>query len=453
MSKSVHEAPTVEMTEAEMWSGDLPGVLARQAQALGAVTRRVASFGPNESFEAIYLVGPEANRFVLHTHREAFSHDKGWTPMIGEVLGRGLLNMDGAEWAWHRKMWNPAFTQAYMERYLPLMQRIIAQRTARWVERGEVDLYQEAREITFDVAASALAGVERGPESERMQQLFYTLIAGGPRMAVQTYDEYMREALGARAELDSLLLNLIAARRAQPADAGHDVLGLIVHARDENGEALSDEQVLGHLNILLVAGHETTTVLSAFTLYLLATLPEQRARVEAELAALASETQGTASGATDAALSVEAARQLKVLDNFVKETGRLHPPVFNVPRGVVEEVEFGGYTLPVGTNVRLGLAACHRLPDVFANPDRFDPDRFAPPREEDKKTPYGLVTFGGGPRSCIGVNFANIEVKALAAHVLRHYRMAFAGDQPPLQVGFTATVIPNGVPMRILPRA
>ncbi len=445
MSRPLREAPAIEHDEEDVWSGRFPQVLARQALEHGPIFRRVMPAGPDGGFEAVFLVGPEANKLVLHTHRDAFSHDKGWTPIIGEIMGRGLLNMDGAEWAWHRKMWNPAFTQAYMERYLPLMQQIVAERTAHWAERDQVDLYQEAREITFDVAASALAGVRRGPESERLQRLFYTLLTGGSLDAQdQDYEAYERAAMAARAELDELLLRLIAERRAQPAEDSRDVLGLIVHARDEDGQMLSDAQVMAHLNILLVAGHETTTVLSAFTLYRLATQPGHRARVEAEL----DELLGTGS----APLTVDAARRLKALENFIKETGRLHPPVFNVPRGVVEEVEFGGYTLPVGTNVRLALAATHRLPSVFADPEVFDPDRFAPPRDEERKTPYGLVTFGGGSRLCIGINFANIEVKALAAHVLRSFRLEAVEDHPPAQVGFNGMVLPGGAPMRVRPR-
>jgi retinoid hydroxylase len=248
--------------------------------------------------------------------------------------------------------------------------------------------------------------------------------------------------MAARLELGQTLRRIIAERRASPAEVQpRDVLGMIVRARDENGEALSDEQVLGHLNILLVAGHETTTMLAAWVLYYLATMPAQRARIAAELAGLAGDSQ--------APMTVEMMRGMKHLDNFIRETGRLHPPVLHVPRGVLEDVEFAGYTIPAGTQIRLALAATHHLPEVFANPEEFDPDRFAPPRDEEKRTPYALVTFGGGSRICIGINFANIEVKALAAHVLRHYQMEPVRAAPPVQAGFITTVIPDGLPMRI----
>jgi cytochrome P450 len=103
--------------------------------------------------------------------------------------------------------------------------------------------------------------------------------------------------------------------------------------------------------------------------------------------------------------------------------------------------------------VLVSLAACHRLPDVFANPDTFDPDRFAPPREEDKRTPYSLVTFGGGPRICIGINFAQIEVKAMAAHILRHYSLTPVPDQQIQQVYYGPTAeLPNGILLRVTRR-
>ncbi|MBF6591211.1 MAG: cytochrome P450 [Ktedonobacterales bacterium] len=445
MSQPLSAAPVAQFDPMLFLTGGLPSAMASIAQQSGPLFRYVMRYGPDAQREIVFLVGPEANKLVFNTERESFSHERGWTPIIGDTMGKGLLNMDAAEWARHRKMWNPAFTQSYMESYLPLIWRVIAAQTATWAERGEVDIYQESRDITFAVAATALAGIAPSEEVQRLRALFYLLIPHQMMASEAAYEEYERKARQAKAELDTTLLRLIAERRAAPASAApHDVLGMIVHARDDQGMGLTDEEVLGHLYILLVAGHETTTTLGAWALYYLATLPEQRARVEAELSALLEDDTSP--------LTVQAARGLKVLENFIKETGRLHAPVLNVPRGVVRDVAFAGYTIPAGTQVRLALSACHRLPTVFARPEAFDPDRFAPPREEERRTPYGLVTFGGGPRLCIGVNFANIEVKALVAHVLRTYTLEATMDQPPLDLGFITTIIPTGMPMRVTPR-
>ena len=148
-------------------------------------------------------------------------------------------------------------------------------------------------------------------------------------------------------------------------------------------------------------------------------------------------------------MSIEALRAAKVLDAFIREAGRLYAPVINVPRGVVKDFEFAGYTVPAGTQVRLALAAGHRLPHVFANPDVFDPDRFAPPREEDRRHPYALATFGGGSRVCIGMNVAQVEVKALAAHVLRSYTLQPIEGQTPVHAGHWTVVLPRGMWMRV----
>jgi cytochrome P450 len=145
-------------------------------------------------------------------------------------------------------------------------------------------------------------------------------------------------------------------------------------------------------------------------------------------------------------------RSMKQLDYFIREAGRLYSPVLHVPRGVVKDFEFAGYHVPAGTQVRLALAAGHRLPHIFANPDTFDPDRFAPPREEDRQAPYSLVTFGGGSRICIGINFAQIEVKALAAHILRTYDLSPASAEATPHAGFWTADIQNGIWLHVTRR-
>jgi cytochrome P450 len=440
MSKGLADLPEIQLDGDDIMSGRLAGRLAQMAIEHGPIFKWVIPNGMDAG-EYVFMVGPEANRFVLHTGREHFSHDLGWTPIIGDTLGKGLLNMDPPEHTRHRKMWNPAFTSAAIEAYLPVIERVVAARTAAWPGRAEVDVYDEAREITFDAAAAALAGFTPGPQVDDLRRLFYTLIHGFDPGDDASFEAFLQRAMSARDELAGKLMALIAERRARPEDAQpRDVVGMIVRARDEDGRPLRDEQILAHINILLVAGHETTTPLSAWVLYLLATMPEQRRRIEAEIDSLL---------AAGASLTVEALRGMKQLDNFIKETGRLYPPVINVPRGALSEFTFGGYTIPAGTPIRLALGAGHLLPQVFAEPRRFDPDRFAPPREEDRRTPYGLVTFSGGARICIGINFAQIETKALAAHVLRHYRLEAVEGQRIVHAGHWTALLEHGIRLRV----
>lgn len=437
-SKPFEELPVVTLPPD--YARVLPQWVARQALQHGPIFRVIY---PWSGVAPVYLAGPAANRFVLHTGRAHFSHERGWTPIIGEMLGKGILNMDGAEHGRDRKMMNPGFTIAYMARYLPIMTRIIAERTADWALRSEVDLFQEMRRITFDVAAEALIGFRTGAEVDRMRELFMTLIYQDWGGAL-TREELAARFMAARRELQETLLLRIAERRAHPTD---DILGMLVRGRDEDGTALDDAGILGHVNILLVAGHETSTTMASWLLYLLATHPDYLARVRTEIATLTGP-------APDAPLGLDAIKALRVLGNALTEAGRLWSPVANGPRGVVAAFDFGGYHVPAGVQARYSIAGGHWLPTVFAEPGRFDPDRFAPPREEDKKTPYALVPFGGGPRICIGVNFAQVEIKALAAQVLRRYDLTPVAEHEAAQI-YTPTIgsPSEGIRVRVRVRA
>jgi cytochrome P450 len=442
MPKTINDLPTVTFP-AEDYPRDMPLYLAEVAERVGPIFRR--EWEPGRY--VVYMVGPEANKCVLLTHRACFSHDLGWTPIIGEFLGKGLLNTDDPLHAVHRKMMNPAFTVAYMEHYLPIMERVIRERTRDWVARGVVDVYQEARKITFDVAAETLVGFRAGPEVDQLRQLFSAILQGDFEDEDETPEQFWQRMLLVGGQLSQRLREMIDARRhAPPGTEYNDILTTMVHARDDEGHTLTDEQLLGHVNILLVAGHETSTALSAWLLQELATHPDYLARVRAELAEIVPDPEQP--------LTMEQIKALRVLGNAVTEAGRLHAPAGNVPRGVVRDFEFHDYVIPAGTRLVYSIAASHYLPWVFAEPRRFDPDRFAPPREEDRRTPYGLVTFGGGPRICIGINFAQVEIKALAAHVLRRFDIAPAegGAVEMHYYGPTGT-IPGGVPMRVTSRA
>ena len=382
--------------------------------------------------DLVYLVGPEANRFVLLSNRPKFSYHEGWGRLYGvvDVYGDGLLTMDGTEHTKHRQMMNPAFAISYMGRYLPLMNRIIRQRIATWTALGETDVYQEVRKITFDVVAEALAGFKTGSEVDLFRKLFVHLLMQGMRARTSRLKD----------EVSRLLQVKIRERREHPTD---DVLGLLVQARDEQGNPLSDEQLIAHINILLVAGHETATSLSTWLLYLLSQHPDYLQRVLVEQEELLGMDMDPTLGDI---------KQMKALDNALSEAERLYPPVGNGPRGVLEDFVFNGYHIPAGSYIFYAIAATHLMPSIFAEPAKFDPDRFSPPREEHKKTPYSLVGFGGGPRICIGINFAKVEIKAMLSHILRRYHLELMPDQEITQF-YRATGMPlHGIKMRIYER-
>lgn len=398
---------------------------------------RTNSFG----LDIVYMVGPEANKFILQSDRLKFSHHMGWGQLFSvvDMFGDGLLTMDGPEHDAHRKLMNPAFTIAYMDRYVPLMNRVIRDRIENWGERGEIDIYDEARKITFDVAAEALTGLRTGPEVDQFRDVFMQILMLG--MTATSQEDFDTRLVALHERLDALIRPKIAERRANPTD---DILGLLVTATGADGQPLSDERIIAHANILLVAGHETSTSLTSWLFALLAQHPEATQRIlDEQLAIIGPEGEP----------SLADIKAMHDLDNVLLEAERLFPPVSNGPRGVVEAFDFGGYHVPEGTYILYSIAASHLIPEVFHNPDTFDPERFAPPREEHKRTAYSLVGFGGGPRVCIGINFAKVEIKALVSQALRRYDLELVPDQSLVQF-YRVTAVPlNGIRLQVQDRA
>lgn len=415
MSQSIDSLPAVRIVTGDGEQSDYLPQLVEAYREHGPIFRTIFRAG----FQPVTMIGPEANKFLMLSHRNHFSNAKGWS--FGSFFGNGLLNIDDPEWTRARKILNPAFTMTYLARYIPLVEHIIAARSRKWPECVEIDLFEEAKIITFDVVAETVAGYPSGPEVDHLRALFDMRLHAFASFQ-ETWAQFRKRMQPVEVELNAILHAQIARKRKAPTD---DILSLLVQTRDENGAPMTTAQILGHLKILLVAGHETTTTLAAWLLYLLATHPDYAARVQQEIDTVLQTTGGV--------VTLAAIKHMQVLGRAVTETGRMYSPVVNIPRGVVKPFEFGGYMIPEGTLVRCALAAGHRLPQFFDDPDTFDPDRFAPPREEDKRIPYSLVIFGGGPRTCIGLNLAMIEAKTLAAHVLSRYTLESSMAQPPIQ--------------------
>jgi len=199
---------------------------------------------------------------------------------------------------------------------------------------------------------------------------------------------------------------------------------------------MSDDLIRDQLLTMLIAGHDTSTALLAWALYLLGAHPGAMARARAEVdAVLGRQTP-----------AIEHAGQLPYLDQVVKETLRMYPPIHVGTRTAAMDLEFNGYHIPAGTRVLYSIYLTHRDPRHWPDPDRFDPERFSP--EQNKaRAPYAYVPFGGGPRICIGFMFAEVEVKIVLARLLQQFDFAFIGH--PVHQHMGATLEPRpGVSMR-----
>jgi len=391
----------------------------------------------------VFMLGPAANHRILVSHASDFTWRDGAFADLIPLLGDGLLTIDGEFHHRSRRIMLPAFHRDRIAAALSTMEGEIERAVAPWRPGDPVDLYAWARELALRVAMRALfgfdpdrrpAGLEPAREFERALSYYgreyWLQVLRGPRTPWAALKD-------ARRRLDRLIFSEIADRRRSGA-RGDDLLSLLLDATDEDGGRLSDVHVRDEVMTLLFAGHDTTTATVAFLFHELARRPDVAEGIADELAALPAppgydELMGGA---------------LPLLDMALDETLRLYPPAWIGPRRAVRTFEFEGVTVPVGAPVNYSSYASHRLPDVWHEPETFDPWRFEPERRA--ALPKGAyVPFGGGSRQCIGMRFGQLEIKAIAAGILREHRLELPRRHR-LEVRQTPTLGPKGgLPMRV----
>ena len=193
---------------------------------------------------------------------------------------------------------------------------------------------------------------------------------------------------------------------------GDDFLQTLMDARYADGRALTEDEMAGLLLAVMFAGHHTSGVTFAWTGILLNQHRQHLPGLLAEQARILGDRRN---------LGLDDLRAMDGLERVVKETLRLYPPIILVMRRVMREFQYNNYDIPAGTMIMASPAAAHRIHDVFADPDRFDPDRFGPGREEDKKHPMGWIAFGAGRHRCMGIVFAQLQLRAIWSVLLRDF--------------------------------
>jgi cytochrome P450 len=268
------------------------------------------------------------------------------------------------------------------------------------------------QEITLSVILRTVFGMDERPEQGRLRKCLVDMLALGanPIRLIPFFQRLIgfftkgQQIVQLLQEMDDLLYAQIAQRRKQGGAGREDILSLLVEARDEDGRPMSDEELRDEMVTMLVAGHETTATSLAWTFHCILERPEVMDRLRAEIRAV------VGSGPVEP----QHISQLEYLDATIKETQRVYPIVPIVGRLLHEPLRLGGQDLPAGVMVAPCIYLTHHSPDIWPEPDTFDPDRFLAKRV----SPYEFFPFGGGIRHCIGAAFALYEMKIVLAQVL-----------------------------------
>jgi len=377
----------------------------------------------------VFMLGPAANHYTLVSHADNFRWRDSSLGDLIPLLGDGLLTTDGDYHRRARKIMLPAFHREAIAAASDTMLEEADRALDGWRPGDSVDVYAWARGLAMRIAMRALLGLDPddGQKGELAAEHFeralsyfgtdYPLrLLRGPRTP-------WRKMHTSRAVLDEIVYGEIARRRGEAGYGRADVLSMLLEATDDDGARLSDREVRDQAMTLMFAGHDTSTSTISFMLYELARHPHV-------LEQLVAEQDRVLAGRSPTAAQLHS--ELPQLDMALDETLRLYPAAWIGPRRAVEEFEFEGRHVPAGAYVNYCSWASHRLPEVFPEPEAFLPERFTPERKA--ALPKGAyVPFGGGSRTCIGMRFGQLEIKAVVTRLLQRFR-------PELKPGRTMTV-------------
>jgi len=417
-----------------------------ESEPLPLLLRMYETYGPVFTMRLLYLpvvfaLGPEANHYMTVSNASNFRWREGSMGDLIPLLGDGLLTTDGDYHRRARRIMLPAFHRERLLDSTSIMVEETERALAAWRPDTELNLYTWTRRLALRVAMRALFGFDpdRGGRDQRMAQEFEeTLGYWGKDYVLQMLrgpGSPWRAMTRSRAHLDRVIFEEIAQRRAS-GERGVDILSMLMDAEDEDGSRLSDQELRDQVMTLLFAGHDTATSTVTFLFYELARNPDEIAPLVEEVSA-----------------SDDLVGGMPRLDMALDETLRMYPPAWIGPRRSVEPFELGGVSVPGGVFVNYCSWASHHLPEVFPEPSRFRPERFAP--EAKAALPKGAyVPFGGGSRTCIGMRFGQLEVKAIAASILRRFRLELVDPALEPAIRQMPTLSPRGgLPVVVRARA
>ena len=375
---------------------------------------------------------PEGIRHVLLDNAANYVKSIQSQRLTKPALGNGLVTSEGASWRFQRRVTAPMFSMRHIVEFAPVMAEAAAEMIARWRALGdgaEVDAADEMMRLTYDIISRTLFSNDVTMQYGKMSEALHVYLEtqgrvdilrtmGMPNWVPTPSNLRARGPLRFfRKELKALIDQRRAQLAADPENARHDFLTMLLTTRDPEGGALFGEaEVFDNVMTFVFAGHETTSNALAWTLYLLSQFPDADARVAREAMDSYGNEPSDLSG-------------LGYLRMVLEESMRLYPPVPIISRDSIGPDVVGPVTIRPKTSVMIAPWILHRHRRLWDDPDYFDPERFAPGRRE-KIHRFAYIPFGAGPRVCIGMGFAMQEAMIILATILRHYRLELVPGHP-----------------------
>lgn len=368
----------------------------------------------------VYVSSPKALQQILTndiTKPFAAPGDinKIFEPLTGKL---SIFGLSGKQHQRQRQLMMPPFHGDRMRTYADTIAEVTEKIMTRWQVGKSFCARTSTQAITLRVIMQAVFGLYDGPRAQQLEKVLGEMIeeASSPLSVTMIYFPFLQKDLGAwspwgkflrrRAQVDKLIYDEIQERRENFDPSRTDILNLLMEARDEAGEGMTDEELHDELMALLLAGHETTATSLAWALYWIHQIPEVRSKLLAELDTLGENPDSNA------------IFKLPYLNAVCCETLRIYPvAMLTFPRVVQEPVNLGGYDLQPGTVLLGSIYLTHQREDLYPEPKKFKPERFL----ERQFSPYEFLPFGAGARRCIGFAFAQFEMKMVLAKVLSQF--------------------------------
>ncbi len=399
--------------------------------------------------QRLWVTDPALVKTILLDEREKFQK-QSQIRLLSPLLGKGILTTEGAEWKWQRQASAPMFRHQDLLAFVPVFVRATEALVAKWRASPAGSLQAVDRDMTratFDVISATLLPSADHATVEESMGLFQRsggwgqlyAMAGAPRWLPHPG---MTSGVRAIRMLRSSVGDMLRKRHGMAAGGSgvpDDLMHRLMRARDpESGQSMDDERLVDNLLTFYLAGHETTARALAWTLYLVARSPEWAAKLEEEI-------DRVTGGAPVEAGHIE---HLALVQQVLKESMRLYPPVPLLARQCVAATRLNGVEVMPGATVAMPIYALHRHAKRWEDPDAFDPARFAP--EGEAKIPrYQYMPFGAGPRICIGMAFAMIEATAMLATLLQKARFSRVAGRDPYPLARVTLQPGGGLPLKV----